>query len=201
MSLLNEIGLYHGTDKASSDHDYLRRVYEREIERFSTGSLLELGWLNGASLRTWRDWLPKGWIVTGLDIEDKEPIEGVNFVLGSQDDPDVIAATGEAYGKFSVIIDDASHVNALTLESLTRFWPYLADGGLYFIEDIQTSYFPAWGGVSDHYAGGTVMWFLKQLADDVHQGYCSVDLPGARNDIARVAFWPGIALIQKAAVQ
>jgi hypothetical protein len=189
---LDEIGLQYGTDKASSDHDYLR-IYEQVIQPSMYGSLLELGWLNGASVRTWREWLPRDWTVVGLDIEPKDPISGVNFVQGGQNDPDAIARAA-AYGPFDVIIDDASHVSPLTIASFRLLWKHLQPGGLYFIEDLTTSYYPAW---NPHYLNTTIMDFIKSLTDSVHNGHCGLKVSGEQFDIQYLGLWPGLCVVQK----
>lgn len=185
MNWLDSIGLAYGTDKASSHHDYLR-VYEQQIPHTGKGSLLELGWLDGASIGMWREWLPATWTVTGLDIEPKTPLLGTNFVLGSQDDPQTIAVAAGSYGPFDVIIDDASHESHRTIASISLLWEHLKPGGRYFIEDLQTSYLPAWNG-----QGNTIMWFLKHRADDVHIKH------GRRFDVQHIAFWRDLAMLQK----
>ena len=39
-----------------------------------------------------------------------------------------------------MVIDDGSHINKLTLPTFYTTFPYVARGGLYFIEDMQTSW-------------------------------------------------------------
>ena len=181
---LNEIGRRHGTDKSDLHHGYLD-IYERVLPRQLRGSLLELGWLDGASVRTWREWLPH-WEITGLDIDSKEPIPGINFVQGKQDDPAVLDLLDE----YDVIIDDASHESDKTIASFELLWPHLKSHGLYFIEDIQTSYFPTW-----NFRGGpSAMQYFKDLADLVNSRYTTE----MREDVAHVGFWPGLVLVVKA---
>lgn len=187
---LDDIARHHSTDKSSVWHGYTS-VYEREIHGES-GSLLELGWDSGASIRMWRDWLP-GWAITGLDIEAKAPVPGVTFVHGGQDDPSVV----EELPLFDVIVDDASHESPRTEQSFRLLWPHLHPGGLYFIEDLQTSYYPAWGGDENPDRGRTTMNFLKRLADDAIDGHCGLALPNREFDVQRVAFWPGLCLVEK----
>lgn len=200
MTTLDQIGLKHGTDKASHGHDYLK-VYQREIiaaTDMRRGSLLELGWWKGESMRMWLEWLPR-WEITGLDIDPKEPLAGVNFVLGSQVDPEVIDYAAVTHGPWDVIVDDASHVSPLTIKSFKLLWPHLKPGGLYFVEDLQVSYHKDWAGHPDPDSRGTIMHFLKGLADSVHHGHATVyqNPPPAYSDIARVAFWPGLCLVEK----
>jgi hypothetical protein len=184
---LDAIGLRHGTDKASNYHGYLS-VYQQEISLVleAKGSLLELGWEDGASMRTWREWLPEGWTVTGIDIVAKEALPGVYFARGSQDDPIFLSSVVQGWGPFDVIVDDASHESPRTITSFQLLWPHLKPGGLYFIEDVLTSYLPAWT-----VSGLTTMQFLDKLVEQLHRGEAG--------DIARVSFWSGLALIQKAA--
>jgi demethylmacrocin O-methyltransferase len=177
---LDEIGLRHGTDKASSHHGYLD-IYEREIPRTPEGSLLELGWLDGASIRMWQDWLP-GWEITGLDIDSKEPIEGINFVHGSQDDQDVIDQATE-YGPFDVIVDDASHEVLKTAASFLMLWSSIKPGGLYFVEDLGTAFLTHWGGTADGAA------FYRLLND----------MMSNETEVEQVSFWRNLCMVRKAA--
>ena len=66
---LDEIGLKHGTDKASPHHNYLN-FYETFMAplREQPVCLLEIGVYKGASLATWREYFPYARIV-GVDIQ------------------------------------------------------------------------------------------------------------------------------------
>ena len=46
-----------------------------------------------------------------------------------------LAETG---GNFDVVVDDGGHTSKQMLRTFEAFWPSLASGGLYFIEDIST---------------------------------------------------------------
>lgn len=200
MTTLDQIGLKYGTDKASHGHGYLN-IYEREIVQATEmrrGDLLELGWWKGESMRMWREWLPE-WSITGLDIESKDPIPGVNFTMGSQADPGVIQDMAEWHGPWDVIVDDASHVSPLTIKSFRLLWPHVKPGGLYFVEDLQVSYHSDWAGHPDPDSRGTIMHFLKGLTDSIHHGHATVyqNPPPIYTDVEHVAFWPGLCMIEK----
>lgn len=103
------------------------------------------GYKPGGSLRAWRDFFPNGRII-GVDVQpdtqfDDEPrIETYicNSTKASEltelisnlkiDDEDL---------KFDIIIDDGSHYDMDQLQTLRNFYPYLKDGGIYIIEDIN----------------------------------------------------------------
>lgn len=171
-STLNDLGLHYGTDKSTLRHNYLS-LYEQYLEprRNQPLTLLELGVLDGASLRMWRDYLPNASIV-GLDHKPAISIPGCITVQGSQDDPAAIARVAQ-HGPFDVIIDDASHISSKTIASFELFYPHLAPGGLYVIEDLHASYWPAIYGDQDADYNPdtnkrTIMAYLKRFADNVN---------------------------------
>lgn len=146
---LNEIGIKYNTDKSSEHHDYCK-VYEQYLTpiRNASFTLLELGIggyefpeKGGNSARMWREWLPNARIITTDNRPKSFTIPGVEILQLSQT---------ETFIPADVIIDDASHHNELTIESFKNLWPLLSKGGLYFIEDVHTSYWV------DYYKGNPV---------------------------------------------
>jgi hypothetical protein len=143
VSRLDEVGLRHGTDKSSSHHDYLRH-YETHLElsRTPIGSLLEVGVYDGGSLRMWREFFPEARIVC-LDIDPRcKAFEGGNakVELCDQSDSSQLTAIGVKHGPFDVIIDDGSHIWSHQILTFETLLPFLAQGGLYIMEDIDTSF-------------------------------------------------------------
>ena len=138
----------YNTDKIA--HDYLT-VYDPIFAPMVDApiSLLELGIYRGGSMELWRDYFPHGTIV-GIDIDLPHDVitgDRIHTFQGDQGDPRFLneVAHRVAPHGFDVIIDDASHIAALTLAS---FWPlfddHLRPGGLYVIEDWGTGYWPDW---------------------------------------------------------
>lgn len=133
---LVELGQKHGTDKFA--HRYLP-IYERHI-RGDVRSILEIGVLEGNSLRMWRDRYPNAQ-VWGLDIDPrcrKQAGDHIRVVIGSQDDAHVLEALVELAGGFDVVVDDGSHVNAHMLASWKHLWPHTRM--VYVIEDLTNTY-------------------------------------------------------------
>jgi hypothetical protein len=107
--------------------------------------LLEIGIHKGGSLQLWRDYFRLG-VIIGIDIKLPEhfvPGERIQIFKGSQSDKQFLSevANKTAPEGFDIIIDDASHIGALTK---TAFWHlfdnHLKPGGLYAIEDWGTGY-------------------------------------------------------------
>lgn len=170
VSYLDTIGIRHNCDKSSVDrqrnngnvekggHDYLRK-YEFFIQRFKQKDnlrLLELGigpnWNMGASLKVWQDYFNlEGQNFTIVDINPNAKKFASKHVhievgdLGSQNFLDQISKQ-----KYDIIIDDASHFWEHQILALKSLISSLNPGGVFIVEDIQTSF----GKMRDRYSQG-----------------------------------------------
>ena len=137
----NEIGLAENTDKAAltdrGSHHY-GDLYELLFRgwRNKSLSILEIGVLDGGSIRTWRRYFPYARI-TAIDVSDK-----VTF-----DDPNIRFIHGDAYSdevisnllrSFDLMIDDGDHRVENQTIFLQRYSPLLKPGGILIIEDVIT---------------------------------------------------------------
>jgi hypothetical protein len=173
---LTELAEHFGTDK-SGMHFYTPH-YERHFghlrrERFT---LLEIGIggyirdrKGGASLRMWKYFFPNAQVV-GLDIEDKSFVRAprIDTYQGSQDDESLLRRIVEEKGPVKVVVDDGSHRPEHIRKTFQVLFPILEDGGIYAIEDIQTSYWPEWGGSEDRHDPTTTMALVKDLVDGLN---------------------------------
>lgn len=172
---LHDIGLRHGTDKAWH-HGYTHRYAPLfEPLRDQPVRLLELGVKDGASLRMWREYFPKGTIF-GLDIEPVV-VPNCTVFVGDQSDRTVIGNAGDNCGPFDIIIDDASHISSKTIQSWELLYPYLRPGGYYVVEDTHSAYHEQFYGRDEANqnpdlptASGqpTSMQYLRRLADEAN---------------------------------
>ncbi len=125
----------------------------------------------GGSLRTWSSYFSRG-KVFGIDIHDKQPhnLPGrIKTFCGDQSDVDFLKRVTSEIGRPDIIIDDGSHRNEHVLQTLEILFPLLAADGIYVIEDVQTSYWQAYGGSSrDLDAPTTIMGTLKRLTDGLN---------------------------------
>lgn len=155
----------------------------------------------GNSLRMWRTYFPNG-RVYGIDIYDKSPHDRrrIKTFKGSQTDPLFLEYVVREIGKISIIIDDGSHENEHVLFTFQHLFPHLADGGIYAIEDIQTSYWPKFGGNSANRNDPTTsMGYFKSLTDGLNWE----EFPGHHNpdyldlNIKSIAFYHNLIIIMK----
>lgn len=174
---LIKLARIHGTDKWNS-HWYARH-YKKHFQHLRKRKLaiLEIGvggdedpLRGGESLRMWQDYFPRGMIYS-IDIQEKRlPREKrIKIFKGSQADEKFLRNVARETGALDIIIDDGSHVNEHVIKTFKTLFPFLKNGGIYAIEDTQTSYWPEYGGhLEDPDRPDTLMHFFKTLADGLN---------------------------------
>lgn len=174
---LGRLAVRYGSDKWASFHWYAPH-YERHFAPFRDEPvrILEIGIggydeeVGGGSLRAWKRFFHRG-TVFGLDIFDKTELNEprLTALVGDQNDPEALAEVVRRHGPFDIVIDDGSHMNEHIYTSFRTLFPLLRPGGLYVVEDLQTAYFPAFGGSAGHTAEPhTSVGLVKSLLDDLH---------------------------------
>ena len=195
-----------GTDKMGV-HKYAIH-YQRHLAhlKHANFNLLEIGVgghdapdVGGASLRMWKAFFPKANIYA-IDIFDKSRLEEprIRIFRGSQADPDFLRRVIAEIGRVDVVIDDGSHVNEHVLASFHTLFPLLSVGGVYAIEDLQTAYWPEFGGNNNPDAPDTSMAMLKRLVDGLNWEEFRDREPGPYDrHITSICFYRNLAFIQK----
>jgi SAM-dependent methyltransferase len=157
---LAELYNRHGSDKASP-HSYHLLYGSILAEPDSITALLEIGLGTnnvdvpshmgkngkpGASLRAFRDFLPKAQIY-GADVDRRILFseERIKTFYVDQTDPRSFGAVGEAVGDdLDLIIDDGLHAPHANLATLSFALDRLKPGGWFVVEDIPQWALPVW---------------------------------------------------------
>ncbi|MBI5276261.1 MAG: class I SAM-dependent methyltransferase [Burkholderiales bacterium] len=203
---LDALGRAHATDKASHGHGYLS-FYERFFEplRGRDITLLEIGVLNGASLKVWEAYFPRARII-GADIEPGSAglaRERVTIEIIDQSNLEDLVRLGMRHGPFDIVIEDGSHLWEHQVTTLRTLFPFVRDGGYYVVEDLNTNY----GELAGKYRGvasRSCVDYLKELAD-LHVADDSVDLAKVEDPFLRtyarnlglISFHKHCCLLQK----
>ncbi|KAL6887612.1 hypothetical protein HDV57DRAFT_368046 [Trichoderma longibrachiatum] len=176
----------YGTDKVTTHKyqfmydKYLSGVREEEIKVLEIGLGCNMDYGPGASYYTWLEYLPfvdLYFIEYDAQCAQKYQDKTANAHVFIGDQADVVfltkfAAEATAGGLFDVIIDDGGHTMAQQITSLENLWRAVKPGGLYVIEDLQTSYWEAFGGdpAGRRSSKETTMTYVFQLIDDLMIG-------------------------------
>jgi mannitol-1-phosphate/altronate dehydrogenase len=84
---------------------------------------------------------------------------------GSQDDVALLDSINAQQGYFDIIIDDGGHSMKQQITSFTHLFAKVRHGGVYIIEDLQTSYFNTTD--SGYLVKNTTIELIKRLVDDI----------------------------------
>ena len=141
-------------------------AFDREMPTAPV-TMLDVGVENGGSLEVWRDVLPEGSEVLGLDIDPRCADLGLPVVIADVLDQGSVA--GALRGRwFDLIVDSTGTMSSWT-------WPYLRAGGRMIFEDYDKE-------------------SLMDLVADVADGRSSW-LPV--EEIMRVTVFPHVAVVEK----
>ena len=203
---LPELAALYGTDKWGLHRyaaHYQRQLWHLKNSRFN---LLEIGVgghdapdRGGHSLRMWKAFFPRA-NVFAIDIFDKSALEEerIRIFRGSQADSEFLRAVVREIGIIDVVVDDGSHLNQHVITSFRTLFPLLASDGIYAIEDLQTSYWPAFGGSEDPHSTHTSMGMLKALVDGLNwEEHFNREPAVFDKMITSVHFYHNLAFIRK----
>ncbi len=192
----------------AGDHSY-GATYHQHFARFRRKpvKVLEIGVLDGASLLCWRAFFPRGRII-GCDIEPKcqFAMGRIATFMADQSDGAAIRRLCSQHGPFDIIIDDGSHLSAHQIFTFREIFASLNDGGLYILEDVQTSFWPGFfGGTTvfdPAFARSCVGEFIELAKYINHNEFSSLDgldehRLGFAKTIKSIAFEHNLIIIQK----
>lgn len=149
---LDKLFIKYGTDKSSQHHNY-SPYYEKHFEkfRFTNTKLVAVGIggyeypdRGGGDIKAFSDYfISQKAQIHAIDIFDKSGLKfdpRVSVYKGSQDDGDFLTEVMLKCGEPDIIIDDASHINIPTIQTFKHLFPWLKSGGIYVIEDVESSW-------------------------------------------------------------
>jgi glycosyltransferase involved in cell wall biosynthesis len=182
-------------------------IYERHFNKFRNQpiSLLEFGVLHGGSLQMWKHYFGPTAKIYGADINPRcaeLAEENISILLADQENRESLRNICNSLPKFDIIIDDGGHTMLQQTTTFEEMWGQLKDGGIYLIEDMLTSYWPAFGG--GYKSPVSFVEYTKNFIDQLHAWH-SVDGELTVNGFTRSAFalhyYDSVLAIEKRAMQ
>lgn len=177
-----EVAKQHGTDKVN-DHryhvmysKYFPQIRCEPIRLLEIGLGCDMSYGPGASFYLWLQYFPNAQIFfIEYDVACAEKYMNIDprVKLFGGDQANVTflnEVIEKSQGNFDFIIDDGGHTMVQQITSLETLFHTVKVGGIYFIEDLLTSYgidVPRFGGGADAPYGSTVH-YMKELIDDIH---------------------------------
>jgi hypothetical protein len=139
------------SDKCPSIHHTYTPFYYELLANKPVTNMLEIGigspstmpntpnYVAAAGLRMWADFFPNA-DVHGIDIYDDCMVQDVPRVythICSQADETKLLTFAKGFGGFDLIVDDGSHDKEHQVISAKVLMPFLNNGGIYIIEDLE----------------------------------------------------------------
>lgn len=116
---------------------YMELMRDRDI------NFLEIGIGSGPSLKMWPEYFSKAKIHAIDIVKSKQhDTNRVTTYIANQTKREDLQSVVDAAGEFDIIIDDGGHMMGQQQISLGYMFKHLKSGGLYFIEDLHTSFWP-----------------------------------------------------------
>jgi hypothetical protein len=137
---MERLGVLFNSDKVT--HHKYHEIYPMFINKFinNVGGMIEIGVATLASVNMWINLFPNLYVY-GFDINTDEHGQQFKIFKGDQSketDLDNFIKTIDKPIYF--INDDGSHIPEHQLLTFNKLFPLLEQGGIYIIEDIETSY-------------------------------------------------------------
>ena len=131
-------------------------VYERHFRRFrgKDVNILEIGVQNGGSTKMWKHYFEyqnANVNIYGVDINPKcKEIEcdNIKIFIGSQEDRGFWQRIKGQIPKIDILIDDGGHTMRQQIVTFEEMFSHIKHNGIYWCEDLHTSYWAGWGGVT-----------------------------------------------------
>lgn len=135
----------HDSDK-SAKHSYehlyylIRPIVQCVAAELKSPSMLEIGYLKGAGIQSFRALFPRIKHFYSLDCDFPRQVpKDIHKLDCDTGDLDALRKVAKKLpvGQFALVVDDGSHLIDHCANNLECFWPLLAPGGIYVVEDLQ----------------------------------------------------------------
>ncbi|MDC6466086.1 hypothetical protein PQZ36_00820 [Flavobacteriaceae bacterium] len=177
-------------------------IYEFYFNKFINKKprVLEIGIQYGGSLRMWEEYFNNAKIF-GIDINPdckKLEKENIDIQIGSQNDKKFLKEYSKYVQNLDIIIDDGGHTMDQQLNTFKELFPILNDGGIYVVEDIESSYLNMYGGGFKR--RGTFVEFSKNIIDYInanHSDFLTLKPNWYSRNIEFIHFYNNVVVIKK----
>jgi len=181
-------------------------IYENYLKPFrgKKPKLLEIGVQYGGSLKMWKEYLQNAKIF-GIDINpDCKNLENkdIDIQIGSQNDKKFLKNYAAHVNDLDIIIDDGGHTMEQQLNTFKILFPILNDGGVFIVEDIESSYRNMYGGGPKR--SGTFIEFSKNIVDSInanHSDFITLKPNWYSKNIEYVHFYNNVVVFKKKVIK
>jgi hypothetical protein len=211
MNLLQEIGLRCGTDKSS--HTYKGKTYLDVYNRYfneirnEVKVFVEIGVLNGKSLKMWEEYFPNA-IIYGVDINPnckQFETDRIKILIGDQNDDYFLNELKTQLPEIDILLDDGSHITRHQINTFNYLNQNIKKNGYYIIEDLANSYEEIlnhhdlrqiWPGMSLNKSHDGLKNYRSEFNNWIEEKIKDIDFRKEENNIFSIHFYPMIVIFE-----
>lgn len=163
---------FHNVPKKRQVHKWIHYlpIYDLYFKPFigKNPVILEIGVDKGGSLDMWNYYFDGQCQLYGLDVKNEckqFEKDNIHIIIGDQSDTNVLDYICKNVPQIDIIID-GSHIMSHLITTFKGLYEHVKPGGIYFIEDLHTSYWPEFGGGLRR--SDTFIEFSKDLIDEIN---------------------------------
>lgn len=171
---MNDLEKYFkaNTDRSIHKWQHYFNVYDRHFSRYrgTDVHIVEFGISEGGSLQMWKEYFGPKCQIYGVDINPycKELEEDrIKIFIGDQEDRNFLQSLARDIPRIDILIDDGGHRMQQQINTFEELFPHIDDNGIYFCEDMHTSYWKGWGG-GGYKKSGTFIEYTKNFIDYIN---------------------------------
>lgn len=188
--------LFKTLEYGSLKNKFTFRTYEELFGRFRHKNpvILEIGVRGGGGTELFYKYFEDQCEIYGVDIEERvkriqKKYPQTQIFIGDQADPVFMKHVAETIGKpIDIVLDDGGHFMHQQIRSFEALFPFVREGGVYVIEDVQTSYNEKF----NNHTTPTLVEYFKTMTDKVVQGSL-----GSESQVKSIQFYKDMVAIQK----
>lgn len=182
-------------------------IYEKHLSRFKmypSLAIMEIGVGKGGSLELWRKYFgPDAWII-GVDVDpackrfENLETENTQIFIGSQEDRQFLRKLKAEIPTVDILIDDGGHMMNQLRVSFEELYDWVADGGVYLVEDLHTSYWKEYQG--GYRKKKSFIEYSKRLVDKLnawHSRSRSLSVDNFTKTTHSMHFYDSVLVIEK----
>ena len=161
--------LFNEINEFSLKHKKYFEVYDQIFSKYRNKNItfVEIGVLNGGSLKLWKKFFGDQSRIIGIDLNPeckKFEEDGIEIFIGDQSNEVFWNNFYKEVGKIDILLDDGGHTNIQQVITTVKSINNINDGGILVVEDTHTSYMKEFSNPGKT----SYISFSKKIIDDVN---------------------------------
>ncbi|MDC0469450.1 class I SAM-dependent methyltransferase, partial [Candidatus Pelagibacter sp.] len=166
---ISSFELFNEIDKFSLKHKKYFEIYDKIFSKYRNKKIIfvEIGVLNGGSLKLWKKFFGNRARIIGIDLNPeckKFEEDGIEIFIGDQSNENFWDDFFKKIGKIDILLDDGGHTNLQQVITTVKSIKNINDGGILVVEDTHTSYMREFSNPGKN----SYINFSKKIIDDIN---------------------------------